>query len=80
MHSTPRKSQGLTVQRSFVVELYDDADVRSGRIAGRIEHVVTGRSVRFSSADALFAFMADALEDGPAGIGSETRERRRRRC
>lgn len=70
MDAAARKPKRLTVRRSFVVELYEDADVAAGRIAGRVEHVVSGRSARFSGTASLFAFMAKILE-GP-------RRRRRR--
>jgi hypothetical protein len=32
----------LSVHRTFVVQLYAEADVQAGRVAGRIEHVVSG--------------------------------------
>jgi hypothetical protein len=42
---------------AFVVQFGADTHVPSNRCAGRVEHVVSGRSRRFVSADELFDFI-----------------------
>ena len=48
----------LPYDRSFVVQLGRDADPVAGTIAGRAEHIATGRSLRFRSWEELLAFVA----------------------
>lgn len=47
----------LPTNRAFVVQLSADADLKSGRIAGRVEHVVSGQAAHFYSLEELLAFM-----------------------
>jgi hypothetical protein len=54
----------LSVHRTFVVQLYADADIDAGRVAGRVEHVVSGQATHFSSLEALLAFLARILRGG----------------
>ena len=56
-----RDGLGLPPSRSFVVQLAADAEPVSGTFAGRIEHIVSGRSGRFASLDELSSFIADVL-------------------
>jgi hypothetical protein len=51
----------LSVHRTFVVQLYTETDVEAGRVAGRVEHVVSGRATHFPSLEALLAFIASVL-------------------
>jgi len=51
----------VSVHRAFVVQLYVDADVEAGRVAGRVEHVVSGQATHFPSLEALLAFIASIL-------------------
>ena len=51
----------LTPGAAFVVQLGTDSDLATRRLRGRVEHVVSGRSDRFSSLDELIAFIADHL-------------------
>lgn len=44
---------------AFVVHLRTDADFAAGRVKGRVEHVESGRSLHFHSAEQLLAFLAD---------------------
>jgi hypothetical protein len=43
----------LASDRVFVVQFSQDADLSHGRLAGKLEHVDSGRSVRFASAEEL---------------------------
>lgn len=46
---------------AYVVKLHRDCCPREGRIAGRLEHVDSGRTLHFSSAEELIAgLIADA--------------------
>jgi hypothetical protein len=51
----------LSVHRAFVVEFHADADLQTGRVIGRVEHVVSGRAMPFQSQEMLLAFMAQVL-------------------
>jgi hypothetical protein len=48
----------LPYDRAFVVQLGRDTDPGTGVIAGRAEHIASGRSLRFESWDELLAFVA----------------------
>jgi hypothetical protein len=47
----------LSVHCAFLVY----SDVAQGRVAGRVEHVVSGQATRFTSLEELLAFMAQVL-------------------
>jgi hypothetical protein len=51
----------LSVHRAFVIQLSADTDVEAGRVAGRVEHVVSGQATHFPSLEALLAFIASIL-------------------
>jgi hypothetical protein len=51
----------LSVHCAFVVHFRVNSDVTQGRLAGRVEHVVSGQSVHFASLEELLAFMAQVL-------------------
>jgi hypothetical protein len=38
-----------------------DSNVRQGRLAGRVEHVVSGQATHFASLEELLAFMGRVL-------------------
>ena len=46
---------------AFVVHLATDPDAPAGQARGRVEHVSTGRTARFESADELVRFMRETL-------------------
>ena len=49
--------------RVFVVKLSIDADPGHGRLAGRLEHVESGQSVRFASAEEMNESFARILRE-----------------
>jgi hypothetical protein len=49
--------------RVFVVQLSSDADPGQGRLAGRVEHVDSGRSTRFASGEEMNEFFAIAIRE-----------------
>ena len=51
----------LSPYRAFVVQFRTETDVERGRVAGRVEHVVSGQATHFSSLEELLAFMARVL-------------------
>jgi hypothetical protein len=58
----PSDSPGhLSVSRAFVVQFDTDTDPARGRLAGRVEHVVSGQAAPFHSLEALLAFVAQLL-------------------
>ena len=48
----------LAVTRAFVVQFQADTAVEQGRLAGRVEHVVSGQAIAFQSLEMLLAFIA----------------------
>jgi len=48
-------------ERAFVVQLHRDADLKNGRLEGRIEHVSSGHSAHFQHLHELEAFFRQAL-------------------
>lgn len=68
-HETPApvkqhsvEAQPLPAQRAFVVQIHAAAPVADRSLAGRVEHVVSGRATHFGSVDELLAFMARVLD------------------
>jgi hypothetical protein len=53
----------LPVGGAFVVHLRPGALPEEGRMAGRVEHVTSGRSERFESLPELLAFLGRVLRD-----------------
>ena len=51
----------LSVHRAFVVQFRSETDAAHGRIAGRIEHVVSQQTAPFQSWAEMQAFMAQVL-------------------
>jgi hypothetical protein len=53
---------GLSVERAFVVHLSTGRGPRGRRFSGRVEHLSSGESTRFSSLKGLLAFFAAVLD------------------
>jgi hypothetical protein len=51
----------LPPEHAFVVEFTADAETRDDTLSGRVEHVVSGRAVRFDSSSELLAFVQGVL-------------------
>ncbi len=51
----------LPAQRAFLLQVHAAAEVAQGRLAGRVEHVVSGQATHFSSPEELLAFIARVL-------------------
>ena len=50
-----------TPEQAFVVHFGRETVVDTGHLAGRVEHVVTGKVARFQSLDELVTFMTEVL-------------------
>jgi hypothetical protein len=50
------------VHWAFVVHFRTNTDVTQGRIAGRVDHVVSGQATHFDSLEELLAFMTRVLK------------------
>jgi hypothetical protein len=55
----------LSVHRAFVVQFDTHTNVACGRLAGRVEHVVSGQAVPFHSLEALLRFLDQLLHTQP---------------
>lgn len=51
----------LSVHWAFLVHFRINSEVARGRLAGRVEHVVSGQSAHFASLEELLAFIARVL-------------------
>ena len=51
----------LPAQRAFLVQVHAETEAAPGRLAGRVEHVVSGQAIHFASPEELLAFMARVL-------------------
>jgi len=60
----------ITARGAFVVQVDETADPAAGRLDGRVEHVVSGKSAPFGSAGALLEFIAEALAGARPGSGT----------
>jgi hypothetical protein len=53
----------LSVHRAFVVQFQADTVVEQGRLAGRVEHVVSGQAADFQSLETLLTFTCQVLRE-----------------
>ena len=53
---------GWQHKRSFVIKFSLDANAEERRFSGRVEHVASGQTTHFESADVLIGFMNDVLK------------------
>ena len=68
MNQAAAAERRLPADRAFVVQLLATAEVAPGRLAGRVEHVVSGQATHFASLEDLLACMARVLhQQRPAG-------------
>jgi hypothetical protein len=70
MASPPPEANALSVHRTFVVQLHVGAT--DGRYSGRVEHVVSGRALQFSSLEDLLEFMEQPGEAAADGAGTSS--------
>ena len=59
----PGEPSPLLPQWAFVVQFRTETDVTRGRIAGWVEHVVSGQATQFASLEELWAFLAHVLTE-----------------
>jgi hypothetical protein len=56
-----RGKESLPRDRAFVVQFGGESDVASGPLAGRAEHIASGKSRRFGSLTELLTFIANTM-------------------
>ena len=61
MKSQLEQSPSFAPAQAFVVQFGRETALDTGRMAGRVEHVVSGKAARFQSLDELVAFMTEVL-------------------
>ena len=61
MKSQLEQSPTYAPAQAFVVQFGRETALDTGRMAGRVEHVVSGKAARFQSVDELMAFMTEVL-------------------
>ena len=57
----PEAERPLSPTRAFVVQFREETEAVHPRFAGRVEHMVSGRAVRFHSPEELLAFFMQVL-------------------
>jgi len=62
---TDETRSALPVKWAFVVHVRPGAPPEEGRMAGRVEHVASGRSEQFGSLPELLAFLGGVLRTMP---------------
>ena len=63
MKSQFEQSPSFALAQAFVVQFGRETALDTGRMAGRVEHVVSGKVARFQSLDELVAFMTEVLRE-----------------
>ena len=63
MKSPLEQNPQFAPAQAFVVQFRRETVVDTGHIAGRVEHVVSGKVARFQSLDELMAFMIEVLRE-----------------
>jgi hypothetical protein len=53
----------LSASRAFVIQFRDEADVEAEHFVGRVEHVVSGNAIHFSSLKELLDFIGRVLAE-----------------
>jgi hypothetical protein len=53
----------LAPEHAFVIQFHANSDMATGRVTGRIEHVVSGRARHFESLEALLVFISLVLSE-----------------
>jgi hypothetical protein len=48
---------------AFVIQFMEEADIESGRLEGRVEHVASSKAAHFHSLDDLLGFLGRVLTD-----------------
>ena len=61
MKSQLEQSPSFAPAQAFVVQFGRETALDTGHMAGRVEHVVSGKVTRFQSLDELVAFMTEVL-------------------
>ena len=61
MSQSTEKLAPLSVHHAFVVHLRVNSDIAQRRMAGLVEHVVSGQATHFQSLEELLAFIARVL-------------------
>jgi hypothetical protein len=61
MKSYLEPSPPFAPEQAFVVQFGRETAVDTGRMAGRVEHVVSGKVARFQSLEELVAFLTEVL-------------------
>jgi hypothetical protein len=72
-HPSPQASEApLPAERAFVVQLRGQSHPRADLFVGRVEHVASGDSERFSSAEELLAFITKVLTPAAPSSGESS--------
>lgn len=68
----PSAEEHLPSRRTFLLRFSNAASPEAGIYHGRVEHIGTGRTTRFTSLQEITEFAAEimAVEEGGAEIGS----------
>lgn len=76
MSDMESRAPSLPAEGAFVIQLFEGVDGDSVPLEGRAEHVVSGRSSRFSNLEELARFLSACLGSHPAQPGQGSLEGR----
>ena len=63
MQSHCERRPAFAPEQAFVVHFGSETAVDTGRMVGRVEHVVSRKRARFQSVDELVSFMTEVLRE-----------------
>jgi hypothetical protein len=55
------------MKRTFVIRLSPEANLREGSFQGRVEHIDTGRELKFRSLEEFLSFLRECVANGSEG-------------
>jgi len=64
----------LSTHLAFLIKLDTEADPQAGRLEGRIEHVVSGRTAPLHTCDDALQFIQQVLGDLEGSLDTSPRE------
>jgi hypothetical protein len=59
----PAMMEGWQHKGAFVIQFRAEADIESGMLEGRVEHVASSKAAHFHSLDELLVFLGRVLTD-----------------
>ena len=62
-----------TYSRAFVIKFSDNTNLSANIAEGKVEHVSSGKSLRFQSVPQLLGFIDRVLKEDPSSVATNSR-------